>query len=249
MIRGKGCQVVVYELYLESGPKRRKTMVHVIDLLGCVATGPTTEDALDATPTAIRAFRRFLHRHGEAGFDDQDASVELRVVEHITEGDWLGNGSPYITFRHDLDPLADDEIDRYLCRFRWLCHELAGWAETQSADQLDAQPPMRGRTARAILLHVIGSQGAYLASALGGAPGFSRLQSAAERGEVDIAEALRRTATMVADRVHATTPEERAAVRRLPAGPRSLRKAFRRMLEHDWEHLAELSRRPGGPQL
>jgi len=25
--------------------------------------------------------------------------------------------------------------------------------------------------------------------------------------------------------------------------------ALRRMLEHGWEHLAELSRRPGGPAL
>jgi predicted RNase H-like HicB family nuclease/uncharacterized damage-inducible protein DinB len=241
--------VTVYELYLESGPKRRKTMVHVPELLGCVATGPTTEDALDATPGAIRAFRRFLERHGDPVEGDRDEPVELRVVEHITEGDWLGNGSPYITFRHDLDPLSDDEIDRYLCRFRWLCDELADWAATQAADQLAAEPTIRGRTARAILLHVLGAQGAYLASALGGAPGFSRLHSATERGEVDLAEALRRTATMVADRVHATTPEGRAAVRHLPAGPRSLRKAFRRMLEHDWEHLAELSRRPGGPHL
>jgi hypothetical protein len=30
---------------------------------------------------------------------------------------------------------------------------------------------------------------------------------------------------------------------------RTLRKALRRVLEHDWEHLAELSRRPGGPSL
>lgn len=54
-----------YALYLESGPKKRKTMVHVIDLLGCVATGPTTDAALDATPAAIDAYRRFLARHGE----------------------------------------------------------------------------------------------------------------------------------------------------------------------------------------
>ncbi|HET8521806.1 MAG TPA: DinB family protein [Thermomicrobiales bacterium] len=241
--------MTVYELYLESGPKRRKTMVHVPELLGCVATGPTTEDALDATPDAIRAFRRFLHRHGEAAAGDREDPVDLRVVEHITEGDWLGNGSPYITFRHDLDPLSDAEIDGYLCRFRWLCDDLADWAATQSPGHLDVQPAIRGRTARAILLHVLGSQGAYLASALGGAPGFSRLHSAAERGEVDLSEALRRTATMVTERVRDTTPEERAAVRQIPAGPRSLRKAFRRMLEHDWEHLAELSRRPNGPQL
>ena len=54
-----------YALYLESGPQRRKTMVHALDLLGCVAVGPTTDAALAATPAAIRAYLRFLARHGE----------------------------------------------------------------------------------------------------------------------------------------------------------------------------------------
>jgi len=54
-----------YGLYLEPGPKRRKTMVHVLDLLGCIANAPTTEDALAATPEAIEAYLRFLKRIGE----------------------------------------------------------------------------------------------------------------------------------------------------------------------------------------
>ncbi len=54
---------------------------------------------------------------------------------------------------------------------------------------------------------------------------------------------------MAAERLRATTREERAAVRERPKDVRTLRKALRRMLEHDWEHLAELSRRPGGPRL
>ncbi len=82
-----------YPIYLESGPKRRKTMVHVLDLLGCVATGPSTEAALQATPDAIRAYLRFLRRHGEAA--DLDAPFTTPVAEHITEGQWLGNGSPH----------------------------------------------------------------------------------------------------------------------------------------------------------
>ena len=45
--------MTTYALYLESGPRRRKTMVHALDLLGCVAVGPTTEDALAATPDEV----------------------------------------------------------------------------------------------------------------------------------------------------------------------------------------------------
>jgi predicted RNase H-like HicB family nuclease/uncharacterized damage-inducible protein DinB len=239
--------MTTYGLYLESGPKRRKTMVHALDFLGCVATGPTTEEALAATPGAIRAYLRFLCRHGEPC--DPDAPFETEIVEHITEGDWLGNGSPYINFGPDLEPTTDEDLATYLRHYRWQREALATWAETQTDAQLDAQPEVRGRTARAILLHVLGASGAYLAAALGGAPGFSRIHSAAERGEIGLAAALLQTAAMAEERARAATPEERAAVRELSAGPRTLRKALRRMLEHDWEHLAELSRRSGGPTL
>src|SRR5205814_1779243 len=99
--------MTIYELYLESGPKRRKTMVHVLDLLGCVAVGPTTEAALAATPAAIDAYRRFLARHG--GPVDAAAPIETRVVEHITEGDWLGAGSPYIMFGPDRESVTEAE--------------------------------------------------------------------------------------------------------------------------------------------
>ncbi len=239
--------MTTYDLYLESGPRRRKTMVHVLDLLGCVAVGPTTEEAIAATPAAIRLYLRFLRRHGEPV--DPEASFDTRVAEHITAGAWLGNGSPYLIFGPDLDPLGDEEIGRLLDRYRWQREELAAWAATQTDEWLDAQPADGGRPARAVLLHALGASGGYLAAALGGAPGFSRVAGAAERGELELPEALRRTITLAIERVHATTPEQRAAVRELPQGPRTLRKALRRMLEHDWEHLAELSRRPGGPPL
>jgi predicted RNase H-like HicB family nuclease/uncharacterized damage-inducible protein DinB len=239
--------VTEYGLYLESGPRRRKTMVHVLDLLGCVAVGPTTEAALEATPEAIRAYLRFLNRNGEAA--DPDPPFETRVVEHVTEGQWLGNGSPYLLFGPDIEPLADDEIETFLNRFRWLREELATWAAGRTDEQLDAPPEGGGRTARAILLHVLGPTGAYLSAALGGAPGFSHIHGAAERGEMSLPDALRRMVAMAVERVRATTPEERAAVRQRPRDVRTLRKALRRMLEHDWEHLAELSRRPGGPQV
>ncbi len=235
-----------YSLYLESGPKRRKTMVHALDLLGCVATGPTTDEALAATPEAIRAYLRFLRRQGEPA--DPEAPFTTEVVEHITEGGWLGNGSPYLTFGPDLEPVGEGEIETVIRRFTGLREELAAWAETRTPEQLDAQPEGSGRTARAILLHVIGPN--YIAGPLGGAPGFSALHGAAERGELALPQALRRAAELTAKHLRASTPEQRSAVQMHPTqGPRTLRRALRRTLEHDWEHLAELSRRPGGPEL
>jgi predicted RNase H-like HicB family nuclease/uncharacterized damage-inducible protein DinB len=239
--------MTTYALHLESGPKRRKTMVHVPALPGCVAVGPTTDEALAATPEAIRAYLRFQRRHGEPV--DPDAPVETFVSEHITEGDWLGNGSPYIVLATDLVPLSDAEIAEALRRFGWMRDELAAWVEGCSDAQLDGEPAGGGRSERAILLHILAVPGAYLSPVLGGAPGFSALQTAAERGAVPLPEALRRVAGMVDALVATATSAQRSAIIQRPKDVRTFTKAIRRILEHDWEHRTELSRRPGGPAV
>ena len=238
--------MTVYDLYLESGPKRRKTMVHVPELLGCVANGPTTDAALDATPEAIRAYRRFLARTGEAVATDN--AVDLRVVEHVTTGQMLGDGSPYIIFGCDLASVTGNEIGVAERRLAALLGELAAWAAGQPDDRLDAEPAT-GRTARKILLHVIGAQGPALSIALGSAPGFGAIQGAARRGERPLPVAVEATAQLASRVLDATTAEQRAHRREMPSGSYTLRKSIRRSLEHAWEHLAELSRRPGGPAL
>lgn len=238
--------MAVYELYLESGPKRRKTMVHVPQLLGCVANGPTTEAALDATPEAIRAFRRFLDRSGE--LVDEDEAVDLRVVEHVTAGKMLGDGSPYISFSSDAGTVTGAEVDLGIHRLGALLRELARWAGTRTGEQLDTEPPA-GRTAREILLHVIGAQGPALSIALGSAPGFGTIHGAAKRDETSLPVALLDTAELARVLLEATTAEQRSHTRVMPSGHYTLRKAIRHSHEHAWEHLAELSRRPEGPRV
>jgi predicted RNase H-like HicB family nuclease len=239
--------VTEYALYLESGPQRRKTMVHVPALLGCMANGPTTENALAATPEAIRAYLRFLGRCGEGV--DANARFDTRVAEHVTEGVWLGNGSPYVTFGPDLEPVTEAELGVLIGRLLRLREELAGWAETRDNVSLDAMVEGSSRSPRAILLHVLGPTAAYLSPVLGTIAGVSRLQTAAERGQIGVAAALRQATGIVVERLRQVTPDERSRVTQRPKEIRTLRKALRRMLEHDWEHLAELSRRPGGPAL
>ncbi len=236
-----------YALYVESGPKRRKTMVHVPQLLGCIAQGATTDEAIEATPEAIRTFLQFLRRAGEDV--DPDGAFAVEVAEHVTEGDWLGNGSPYLIFGPDLEPVTEAQLDLYLRRFAALRAALAEWATSQTDAQLDAAPAPKGRTARAILLHVMTTPGAYLSAPLGGVKGFSRLGTAAERGEISLADGLMQVHDLAERYLRETTPEQRRAVIERPKDVRTLRKAIRRMLEHDWEHLVELSQRPGGPAL
>ena len=237
--------MTTYDLFLESGPKRRKTMVHVLALLGCVAVGPTTDAALAATPEAIHAYMRFLLRLGEDV--DPEEAIATRVAEHVSEGYFLGNGSPNVLFGPDLEPLTDGEVARLLRRFTGMSDELASWAATQSDTALDAIPPAGGRPTREVLRHVLAARGSYLSAALGGSQGIGRIATAAERGEVSLPVAFAESAERLMAVVMAATPRQRANPRQLPSGPKTFRQALRRLLEHEWEHLAELSRRPGGP--
>lgn len=236
-----------YALYLESGPKHRKTMVHVLDLLGCVAVGPTTEEAIANTPEAIVAYLRFLRRCGEDV--NPEAFFTTHVEEHITEGTWLGNGDPYIAFGPDMEPVSQAELKLLVNRVLTLRNELASWVESASDADLEAMVQGSSRSSRSILLHVLGPTGGYVSPVMGTIRGVSTLQTQAERGQLPIAEALRQTAAIVAERLSAATEEQRTQPVVRPKEVRTLRKGLRRTLEHDWEHLAELSRRPGGPQI
>jgi hypothetical protein len=79
-------------------------MVHVLDLLGCIANGRTTEEALSHCPRRSGPTCASCG-HGEAV--DPEAAFETEVAEHITEGEWLGNGSPSVLFGPDLRPVSE----------------------------------------------------------------------------------------------------------------------------------------------
>jgi len=239
--------VTRYNLYIESGPQHRKTMVHVIGLLGCVATGPTTQDAIEATPDAIHAYLRLLKRIGEKV--DPKTPITVQVEKHLAQaGGFIGQGAPVVTLDTDLEPISKRQIDTYLARFHAMRETMASWIERQSAKQLDAKPRAGGRAARALVLYVL-PVGGYLSPALGGAVGFGPIVRQAERGEIPLDDALRASERVAADLLRAATEKQRSIVVERADGVRTLHKGIRRLLEHDWEHLAELSRRPGGPTL
>src|SRR5512142_1063111 len=144
-------RVPVYDLYLESGPQKKTTMVHVPALLGCIANGKTTDAALAATPDAIRAYLTYLRRH-RADVDPK-ASIETRVVTHVTSGQFLGNGSPDVSYEPDLAPLGPAELRRYLDWLGWSRADLVKLVDGIDDAALDASPKGRGRPIRNILKH------------------------------------------------------------------------------------------------
>jgi predicted RNase H-like HicB family nuclease/uncharacterized damage-inducible protein DinB len=231
--------MTTYRLVLESGPKHMKTFVHVLDLPGCSANGPTTEEALRRTPGAISAFLRLLARHGEPV--DLDAPVEVEVARHVTQGDWLGNGS--LVLDEDVEPLTRDELERQVRWAEWLREEFVALVEPLSDAEFTAKPE-RGRPIRQIVEHVFASEYSYVRpwGKLDGVPGPGKPERMA-RDEL-MAWIAHVRAQEVEQLLRFTDEELRAVV---PAGSRhrTARRTLRSVVGHQWEHLVEVRERLG----
>ena len=235
--------MTVYRVFVESGPKRKKTMVHVTDLLGCIAQGPTTEEALEATPAAIAAFATFLAEHGLDG-PDPAAPVEVRVAEHVTEGMWLGNGDPSIVFACDEEDVRPKDVATWVARFEAIRAATIALLAPLGPKDLGAKPA-RGRAAGDILRHVMGAAPAYVRT-FGPVTEMNRLARQAEKEPDAVRELAADQGELIAERLRALTPADRRSVQRRGETGQNVwtaRKSFRRLLEHEWEHHRELVER------
>ena len=103
-----------YDLYVHSGPKRRKTFIAVPALPGCIALGDTTDEALANAPDAIRTYAGYLQRHGEP--IDASAQFKTRIAHENLDGAFLGSGF----LDADTKPLSKADIARSLKWLGWL---------------------------------------------------------------------------------------------------------------------------------
>ena len=233
----------IYALYLESGPRHQRTMVHVLGLLGCIAKGPTAEVALAATPDAIGAYLRFLARHGVEG--EAHPRVELRVVEHVTAGQWLGNGDPALVFGPDRAPLSECDAEEYIRRLEWSRAEIVTLVRRLPAHELAAQPA-GARSIRAMLDHLMESEHFY-ACTLGRVEGLPAAGSIVQKRQGSLLGWMACVRERELAHLRALTPAERERPVVRWGQTWTARKVLRRMLEHEWEHLVELSDRLGQP--
>jgi len=235
--------ITEYSLYLESGPKRRKTMVHALDLLGCIAQGASTEEALEATPAAIRAYLRLMRSAGEEV--DPDAPFTTAIAAHVMEGSWIGNGDPSSGFAPDFQPLTAEDLALYLPRLDAMQTSLLAIVRDLPQLTLAADPPGGGRSVFHILEHLADSHAAYLRYTSGKIEGLAGAQRALRERPEDPAAALERVWAIARARTASLTEAERTQPVQHGQLTWTARRALRRMLEHTWEHCRELERRLG----
>lgn len=229
----------VYGLYVESGPKRKTTMVHVLDLLGCVANGRTTEEAVESAPDAIRAYLSLLAEHGEAVNPGVEFGTE--TVIHEMRGWFIGQGDPEPGFEPDFGPFSEAELATAVRWLRILGEAFATKVEEET-ERLDLEPE-RGRTIRQVAQHVAEAHAAFLRGTVGRVEGLLDATKQVEAGE-EMADGLRRLMEISGARLLAMSEEERTRKVQHGAKVGTARRSIRRMLEHQWEHLREIEARP-----
>jgi predicted RNase H-like HicB family nuclease/uncharacterized damage-inducible protein DinB len=227
-----------YSLYLESGPQRKKTLLHVLDLLGCVVQGDTTDEAVAAASEAISAYLHYLDRHGEKV--DPQQKIETRVAAHNTEGMFSGQA----LWPQDLKPLAPAALARYLRWLDWSRADLLALVKGIDDKRLRAKPS-KGRSLRDILLHVLDADKSYVYALVGPLKPMGEPTNAADRGDLDLRIALQEARTAAIARLKKLTPAERARIRKAGQSTYSAYRVIRRMLEHEWEHRREIAARLG----
>jgi predicted RNase H-like HicB family nuclease len=228
-----------FDLYLESGPQHRKTWIYVPGLPGCSGVAPTTDQALGAAAAAIRVRLDFLRAHGEPVADPDP--LDLAVAEHVIERKFAGFGQQL--FAPDLEPLAAEDAARLLRWAGWSREELITAARAQTIP-LAVKPETGGRSGAVILGHVASSEWAYVSSTLGTLPGASAAMAAIEAAGEEPWAALAAERAVVAGRLAALSPQDLTRVVDKGGRPHwTARRMFRRLLEHEWEHVLELRAR------
>jgi predicted RNase H-like HicB family nuclease/uncharacterized damage-inducible protein DinB len=228
-----------FDLYLESGPHHKRTWIFVPALPGCSTMSATTDQALEAAAVAIQGRIEFLRRHGETIAEPQP--LELVVAEHVIERKFAGFGQQF--FAPDMEPLGAAEVPRLLRWAGWSREELVAAARAQKIPLVE-KPATGGRSAAGILSHVAGSEWSYVSATLGTLPGGSAAMAAIEAAGDEPWVALDAERAVVAGRLSALTPTDLTRVVEKSGRPHwTARRMFRRLLEHEWEHVLELRAR------
>lgn len=228
-----------YALYLECGPQQRKTMVHVLDLLGCISKGASMPAAMAGTPPAIRKFYDFEARHST-----QVPSIEpitFHIAEHVTKGPWLGYGDPVSGFTPDFAALSPEDLRGYLQRLKWMEEDILRTIGEIPLERRAAIPAAGGRAVDAILVHMAEGHAFFLRNLLGKMEEISVRMRVIRREPAALPAALNEVWDISAERLAAMNETERSMHVQHGQVVWTARRAMRRMLEHTWDLYNEIN--------
>jgi predicted RNase H-like HicB family nuclease len=235
-----------YRVFIEEGPSG--AMAHVAELPGCFALGSDAPRALAATPAAITAFLAWLKSHREPLVPEahvaRPSAADLYMAETRKEGAPLAAGSKASIFDFDRAPWTDEKLERSL---RWLSYsraDLLSVIEPLTEEQMHLIQVNSGRSLNDTLWHIANAEYGYIDSVAGPLEGK---EPVTDDQPADIRERLSVIREIFMRRAMQIPPEKRPEVvlptwTGRPGEAWALPKAVRRALEHEREHLQEISR-------
>jgi len=230
-----------YPVYLEVAPDGR-CMVHVLDLPGCIVRAPSRAEALRQVPGAIRDHCAWLQRHGEPASMVEEP-IEVEVTGESAGAGPFDRGDTAALLPHERQPIAPEEMERYLRLAAYARTDLLALVGDLPDEVLDWQPDPQSFSLRLLLRHVGNADEFYVSRIV--PP--ETLPPEWEHDEglpiFEFLEMERRTAVA---RLRQLGEEERSAIfyptrwTRHPEEPWTARKALRRFLEHEQEHIGQV---------
>jgi predicted RNase H-like HicB family nuclease/uncharacterized damage-inducible protein DinB len=234
-------EIVVVDVYLEVGSSG-ECMAHVLDLPGCFVRANSQEKALAALPDAIRAYYTWLRQHGE-DVPEIVEPISLQVAEVSTGFVPFWRGSRAALFAPDRVPVSRDEMQVYFRRAAYSRADLLALVGNLSDEFLDWKASPESMSIREIVRHIGNAEEWYVSRIVD--PETLPSEWAHDK-DMPIFEFLGMERRTALDRLRRLTDRELANVF-YPAHytkhadePWTARKAMRRFLEHEREHIGHI---------
>jgi predicted RNase H-like HicB family nuclease/uncharacterized damage-inducible protein DinB len=228
-------------VYLSKGDKGFHA--HLLAYPGCFARGATRDAAIGQLQDALRTYLEDLRRHGE----DVHLTGEFQFQVVETDEQATGPFDPGDTsalFEAEKQPVTLEEIEEiYLPRAGYNRQDLLKLVAGFDDKILDWQPFPGNHTIRRVLRHIGNADEWYVSRVVSPETLPREWEQDAGMPIFEFLEMSRRTAS---ERLRQLTEEERSRVWQPehdtsnPGEPWSARKALRRLLEHEREHIGHI---------
>ncbi len=222
-------------------------MAHVAELPGCFAVGSDASRAVAGMPKAIVAFLAWLRKHHEPlvpeALVSRPSMADLYVAEVVSEGAPLQAGSHAAMFECDKVAWNDEKLERTL---RWLSYsraDLLSYVEGLDEIALKSRQLTPDRTLWDTLWHVANAEYGYITRIAGPLEGKEPITPTEPS---DVRERLTSIRDLLETHARALPANKRAKViyptwAASPDEPWTLQKTLRRALEHEKEHVGEIT--------
>jgi predicted RNase H-like HicB family nuclease/uncharacterized damage-inducible protein DinB len=233
--------VAHYSVYLETGDDG-PCMAHIIDLPGCMVRAPTRDEVLRRLPGAIKEYHAWLQHHAEPA-ETSAESVQIEIAGESVGFGPFNRRDAAALFPPDREPLSPEQMERFFRLMAYNRADLLALTRHLPDEMLDWQPYPESFNLRDLLRHVGNAEEWYVSRVV---PPDSLPPEWGDDESLPIFEFLEMERRTAVARLRQLTVEERGDVfyptawAYHPEEPWTARKALRRFLEHEREHIAQI---------